>query len=717
MYSGSSLYGILCFILIALALYGTGLRLSRLLGFESHTLPGRLAVAFGAGAAIYIILIQVVGRLSLLNGYVLWGLILLGLVFGGRALMQAARDIRLSFADVKRLGAIQLIIAMIIVIYLAAFFIAALAPMIALRMPENADEPRIAFFARTSRPMMENDADAFHYAQPARYLRAGKRIDIPDSPFSTYPLAYESLVLLSMGTGGEVAANLLNWLFAVNILMLFMDIGAKHKSSEAALTMGILLIGIDSFHKLILPGYIDLSLVFYAVGAFQALHEYLTDPKPGHAIRTGLFLGLLIATKYNGLLLWAYICAILLIKALASRKRALILGHLGLVLIVSGILALPFEGVNAIRYGNPTYPFLNEFFNGRPAPMADDIDTWTTERPDEPTLAGALGYLPALCFNTRVYNYFSPAFILLPVILIIFLRRREIAIPSGYAVIQIIFGYILMPTQDRYLLPAVGAIIYVIGLAVASIRGQSIRRIALAILAIPFLLQVIHPVEEAARRFPVALGFENRKEFITSNDRFFELVFELNETAREDETVWFVARKGYRLDRNYVYWFKHVPDHWERNTRQYWEILSDNDIAWILVSGTPDRPPDYNYIELMGGIDAAIFAMKKAVAKGSIDWMEIKWEADRRNVPHDIVKGFARAIGLEEKDDSTWEFNVESYEKMSMKWPNFELYAAIVSALPKMAEEGYVKLQMDNGTGRLYKVIVDPGRKKSKPPS
>ena len=255
----------------------------------------------------------------------------------------------------------------------------------------------------------------------------------------------------------------------------------------------------------------------------------------------------------------------------------------------------------------------------------------------------------------------------------------------------------MMPWNTRYFLPADAAMIYILGVAVSYIKWNIPRKAAALLLLIPFIINTTQMYGTAKERFPVALGTKSRTDYLINTYSFYKAIYRMNDIAEDDDFVWFLDRKGYRLDPDYTTFPTDIPGEWERDNAQFHETLLRNNIDYILVS----RP----YWLALVSIDAILTSIRPG-GPGDIrlHWEDISEILKNKGLPTEYAGDIIFAMGMEKV--SPWRYTVDE-DYIKTRWPDIDYFAAFASSFPEMSQRGYLETIYADGMGWVYKVAVE----------
>lgn len=215
-------------------------------------------------------------------------------------------------------------------------------------------------------PEIHYDALVYHLALPKLYLLHGRMVPTLNNIYSGIPLNTEMLYGFALALGGTAAAKLLPLLLSVATLGLIFTWVRRHASKDAALLAMLLfysspMVASQTWFSLVEMNWCFLSLLaFYCV--VTAERDHLVSYR--WLALVGSFAGLALGTKYNAVTSIAALFLSLAVRLLsvpelpkseAAKRWAACAG-------VALLLVSPWLIKNFVFYGNPVFPFFDEWF-------------------------------------------------------------------------------------------------------------------------------------------------------------------------------------------------------------------------------------------------------------------------------------------------------------------------------------------------------------------
>lgn len=236
----------------------------------------------------------------------------------------------------------------------------------------------IGFFIATillgSVPPVDRDALTHHLFVPKIWLQHGGIYEIPEIPFSYYPMNLDLLYTIPLYFGNDIVPKYIHYLFALATALLLYRHLAKRLGTPYGLLGALFFLSVPIIVKLSITVYVDLGVVFFTTAALLLLlHWAEKDFQVRFLVLSGLCCGLAAGTKYNGLI--PIVALILLIPSIfqqnapkeqQSNSKALLWG---VVFAVAALASFsPWLIRNYTWTGNPIYPLHNSLIQQFHAP-------------------------------------------------------------------------------------------------------------------------------------------------------------------------------------------------------------------------------------------------------------------------------------------------------------------------------------------------------------
>ena len=392
-----------------------------------------------------------------------------------------------------------------------------------------------ALLVMASVPPVSRDALTHHLAIPKLYLAHGILVELPEIPFSYYPMNLDLLYLIPLATGNDILPKYVHLLFGVLTAWLIYRYLKTRAGRRWGLCGSLLWLSTPMVARLSTEIYVDLGLGFFSMAALCAILRWSSARHNKHdLVWAGLWCGLALGTKYNALLVLAILALLIPIiytrmktkpdaaapasstdlpvprLAPSANPKALPKGGGALVsAIIFTAVALavfsPWMIRNTVLTGNPIYPMMNSVFNPGDASTSDDwsrTSTMVQETSNTLTIRrlvfkesfGYIALLPLRIFfegrddDPRYFDGRLNPFLLVFIIGAMGSWRagnrrfaNERWVWFAFTTLFVLMAIFLAPIRIRYLLPILPAVIVltVMGVYNAAALIGTIRRPAI----------------------------------------------------------------------------------------------------------------------------------------------------------------------------------------------------------------------------------------------
>jgi 4-amino-4-deoxy-L-arabinose transferase-like glycosyltransferase len=376
-----------------------------------------------------------------------------------------------------------------------------------------------AIIVLASVPPVDRDALTHHLAVPKLYLRQGGIYEIPEIPFSYYPMNLDLIYLAALHLGSDIAPKYIHAAFGLLTAWILYGYLRRRLQSTAYGLLGCLLfLSVPVVVKLSITVYVDLGLIFFSTAALLQLFRWAASGfQMRHLLLSGVWTGLCLGTKYNGMLcafLLGLIVLILPARATGEAAGAAhvpwakhgkpstwrALGYAAVFTAVALTVFSPWMIRNYIWTGNPVYPMAESLLGpntGRPS--TETAEVGSDHAAEENSGSGmnhfvlrTVGYgeslVEILLIPLRVFfqgvddnpKYFdgrlNPYLLIFPLAALALAGRRrrpaawilEQQVLAGFALVYLLLGFLLTDMRVRYIAPIIPPLVL---LAVFGIYG------------------------------------------------------------------------------------------------------------------------------------------------------------------------------------------------------------------------------------------------------
>jgi 4-amino-4-deoxy-L-arabinose transferase-like glycosyltransferase len=467
-------------------------------------------------------------------------------------------------------------------------------------------------------PPVDRDALTHHLAVPNLYIQHGRIYEIPHVPFSYYPMNLDLIYLIPLYFGNDILPKYIHFAFALLTgYLIFGYLKQRTRKSLYGLLGALLFISLPVVIKLSITVYVDLGLIFFSTASLLYILKWAANGYSArHLILSGVFCGLALGTKYNGLVTFFLLVCLVPVVYLRGEEGALVPGkrpgesrsdsqnHGGraaLKAVASGvvfsIVALavfsPWMIRNYIWTRNPVYPLYSGVFT----PVEKKSDIGSPEAADDSVETGMNHFMArklvfkeslieTLSIPLRIFfqgeddnpKYFdgrlNPYLLLFPLLGLLCFRRlprklqNESMALAGFAVLYLLFAFFQTDMRIRYVAPIIPplVILAVIGISdlgvyikghsssVFSKYGMSMLVLGVALFLVPNLQYVMEQfrIVEPLRYLS---GDISRDDYIQKFRPEYAAMRHINRHLPPDARVLgvFLGNRRYYCDRDLIF--------------------------------------------------------------------------------------------------------------------------------------------------------------------
>lgn len=217
-------------------------------------------------------------------------------------------------------------------------------------------------------PPVDRDALTHHLFVPKLWLQHGGIYEIPEIPFSYYPMNLDLLYTIPLYFGNDIVPKYIHYFFALATALLLYRHLAKRLGTPYGLLGALFFLSVPIIVKLSITVYVDLGVVFFTTASLLALLYWAEHEFRWHfLVLAGLCCGLAAGTKYNALIsiiVLSLLVPILYQQSAVKEKRSNSKAVIWGVIFIFATLASfsPWLIKNHTLTGNPIYPLHNSLF-------------------------------------------------------------------------------------------------------------------------------------------------------------------------------------------------------------------------------------------------------------------------------------------------------------------------------------------------------------------
>jgi hypothetical protein len=401
-------------------------------------------------------------------------------------------------------------------------------------------------------PVTAFDSLHYHASAPARFAEAHELLEFEWGWSSYQPFTVEMLVTDGVLLRDSIQGAFAPLLLALGALAATIGMGARVGGRGLGLLAGAIffvqpLMAFEASGSLVENG-----LAFAAALAAWNLAVFVRTGEQAAIGLAGLFAGAAAGMKYVGL--FVLLAAGVALLLFARRRLGAV--PLALFAVPAALVALPWYVKNLVQTGNPLFPFV---FGG----VSEYGERWVESGIHEH--GHGRGPVDALLLPFRLLtegddfdrgSWLSPLFLLFaPLSLLDERRRRRCGLALAAAGLYLA-AWFLTSQQARFLLPLapVLAVLAALGVFALARRGRLGRLVAPlaagAALVTGFTMSAAYDAQFA----PVALGLEDRDDFLAEKTPYYEGVRRLNRMLGEDDVALLDFAAVLYVEDQYVVW-------------------------------------------------------------------------------------------------------------------------------------------------------------------
>jgi hypothetical protein len=233
----------------------------------------------------------------------------------------------------------------------------------------------LMFLAGLARPAghIGHDGISYHLLGPAVWLRQHRVVPVLDAAPTAFPVAIEALFAAGMAIGNERVPGVIGAFLTLTLIVQVFGLARWVGAGPRWAALASLVVGFMPVVSREATGFVDMPYAGFALAALRLLFTRETEG----SLAGPLFLGLSMATKYNGMTLTAVTLGLSALRGAINGRAADALRTTARAALVSALLALPFLLRNLLVLGTPIYPpppALARLLPGKAFSLAASID-------------------------------------------------------------------------------------------------------------------------------------------------------------------------------------------------------------------------------------------------------------------------------------------------------------------------------------------------------
>jgi hypothetical protein len=217
-------------------------------------------------------------------------------------------------------------------------------------------------------PLVFYDLQVYHLLAPKQFLHAGSLVHIPwnvqtNSPLAVQLIAGMSLAMDPFGQLAKLLFTIFGCLLPLGVFQLLRTAGRR-----AALLASLFVLCFPEFWVMQTLGVVDLGIAGFLVFGAVWLRRAILEREWRAAILAGVAFGIAIGSRYQAVVLTAWILGVVLAEDCIRRARIWPDRQALFRVVAAGVLVLLFVSPwmirNYVHVGNPLYPLMQGVWGG-----------------------------------------------------------------------------------------------------------------------------------------------------------------------------------------------------------------------------------------------------------------------------------------------------------------------------------------------------------------
>jgi hypothetical protein len=439
-------------------------------------------------------------------------------------------------------------------------------------------------------PPVSRDALTHHLYVPKLYINNSGFFEIPYISFSYYPQLLDLLYCIPLYFKNDIIPKFIHFFFAL-LTSIYIYKYLKDKTDKIfAIAGALFFLSVPVILKLSITVYVDLGLVCFSFLSIYYLFKWKDNSlKYKYLVISGIFSGLVISVKYNGLIT-LLILTLLLPFLIPHNKRKEIKTFLypAVFFITAMIVFSPWMIKNYAWTKNPTYPLFGKVFNSQSLSTQEttplDRDFYFSKGTNHFVLRKIVYkenifetmFIPLRIFfqgeddNPKYFDGKLNIFLFILSLFYLFLRKKidkkivqEADFMLIFSALTIFIVFFKSDMRIRYISAVVPTLTIVSFLSLWQIKNYLDKKVIKKSLKIitfsgMFLLLFVSNFLYFINQFNVVKPFSYLSDSVSKSDYIskfrpeYKLIEYLNENSKADSKILalFLGRRGYYFDRD-----------------------------------------------------------------------------------------------------------------------------------------------------------------------
>ncbi len=353
-----------------------------------------------------------------------------------------------------------------------------------------------ASFLRALSPSLAGDGLDYHLTAATRPLQTGRFVYLPTLTYTNWPCGTEMLFSLLLGISYKAPSALIQFAAGLLVCGTIWVLANRLSGKTTAVISLILLLLITDFWAEICVSMVDVTLTAFTMLAIMCLQHVFLDENESETrwdVLAALFAGLAATTKLTGF--WVIVCSSsMYILIQFKRSRSISPIRTFVFTATSVAVVTPWLIKSWVLTGNPIYPLLYRWLGG----IEWSATAWTrfqlahliynTPRGMQPT--------PAVLQHTHLMYASAGVAVFIAIAIGAWRTRRYCVLLTAFGVFLacISIGNYFNP---RFLMPALPALLVVVGCWISGIRRLQTREWMLSCIALSLIIPLLQKSPKA----------------------------------------------------------------------------------------------------------------------------------------------------------------------------------------------------------------------------
>lgn len=205
------------------------------------------------------------------------------------------------------------------------------------------------------------DSLVYHLALPGLYKMEGRIVSTPHNMYSGIPMLSEMLYAWALCLDDEILAKLLHWSAGIGLVLGMVGLGVRCRKPILGLLAALIFFSTPLVGDNIMRSAVEVATTYWIFAGVYALSLYFYLDSTGEGqknllVLSAAYFGFSMASKYTNWPVLAVMVICLLVFRLPFKDIARFVG-------IAAVCVLPWIVKNLWFYGNPLFPYFNDFFS------------------------------------------------------------------------------------------------------------------------------------------------------------------------------------------------------------------------------------------------------------------------------------------------------------------------------------------------------------------